>query len=258
MPSPFPGMDPYLESWIWADFHATLITATRAQINAKLPRRYLANTELYVWREGPSENERLLLGGPDIHAVEKSPAGTKGPPVATVVPPVTTILPGVERKQRYVRIVDESGRRIVTVIEILSPSNKTAHESGEAYRYKREEYIASGVNLVEIDLLRAGVRPPLGDPAPSIPDYYALVSRAWQRPQLDVWPFSVRDPLPHIPVPLDPEEPEVLLDMGAAFARAFEEGRYEEQVDYSKPPKPAFREPDATWARELLAARSNR
>lgn len=257
MPSPFPGMDPYLESWVWPDCHGTLITAIRAQLNTKLPRRYIANTELYAWREGQSENDRLLLGGPDVHAVDRGPTTSNGPLGATVVAPVTTILPGVERKQRYVRIVDESGRRIVTVIELLSPSNKTAHESGDAYRYKREEYIASGINLVEIDLLRSGVRPPLGDPAPSIPDYYVLVCRAWQRPKLDLWPFSIRDPLPQVPVPLDPEEPEILLNLRAAFDRSYDEARYDEQVDYTKPPKPPLREPDAKWALELLSARPN-
>jgi hypothetical protein len=257
MPSPFPGMDPYLESWIWADCHSTLIAALRAQLNAKLPRRYVANTELYVWREDPSRQERLILGGPDVYAAEQQGGPAEGTPAATIVAPVTTVLTGVERKQRYLRIVDSVGRRIVTVIELLSPSNKTAHDSGEAYRFKRDEYIASGVNLVEIDLLRSGVRPPLGDPAPPVIDYYLLVSRTSERPRLGIWPFSVRDPLPRIPVPLDPGEPEVLLDLRAALDRAYEEGRYAEQLDYTKSPAPPLREPDATWAREFLAARSN-
>ncbi len=175
--------------------------------------------------------------------------------LAVVPAPITTTLPGVERKQRYLRIVDAAERRIVTVVEILSPSNKTAHEKGEAYRFKREEYIATGVNLLEIDLLRSGVRPPLGDPAPPISDYYVLVSRAAEQPLLRIWPISVRDPLPPIPVPLDPGEPEPPLDLRAAMDRVYEEYRYGEQFDYSKPPAPPLREPDASWARDLLASR---
>jgi hypothetical protein len=162
------------------------------------------------------------------------------------------VLPGVERKQRYLRVVDSLERRIVTVLELLSPSNKTANESGEAYRYKRSEYIGSGVNLVEIDLLRSGFRPPLGDPAPPVSDYYVLVSRASERPRVGIWPISVRDPLPQVPLPLDPGEPEVMLDLRAALDRVYDEGRYGQQLVYAQPPTPPLREPDATWARELL------
>jgi hypothetical protein len=101
MPSPFPGMDPYLESWIWGDFHRTMITALRAQLNAKVPRRYVANTELYVWREDPTEQERLILGGPDVHVADQKPSEKSGTAVASARAPITTVLPGVERKQRY-------------------------------------------------------------------------------------------------------------------------------------------------------------
>lgn len=256
MPSPFPGMDPYLESWIWADFHSTLMAALRAQLNAKLPARYIANTELFVWREeSPPEPQRRVLAGPDVYVADQRPAAGAATAVAVAQAPVTTTLPGVERKQRYVRIVDSIERRIVTVVEVLSPSNKTAGVQGDAYRYKREEYIASGINLVEIDLLRSGIRPPLGDPSPPVGDYYILVSRAAERPNMGIWPVSVRDSLPPIPVPLDPDVPEPLVDVRAAMDRVYDEGRYTEQLDYTKPPTPALREPDASWARDLLASR---
>ena len=253
MSSPFPGMDPYLESWIWGDFHSNMISALGEQLNDKLPRRYIANTELYVWREEPPRGDRLLIGGPDIHVADQRPEASEGAAVSVVAAPVTTTLPGVEGKQRYLRIVDGAERRIVTVVEMLSPSNKGGHR--EAYRFKREEYIASGVNLFEIDLLRSGVRPPLGDPAPPVGDYYVLVSRAAERQLLRIWPVSIRDPLPPVPVPLDPGEPEILLDIRAAMDRVYDKGRYGEQLNYSKPPVPALREPDGSWARDLLASR---
>jgi hypothetical protein len=166
-----------------------------------------------------------------------------------------TVLPGIVRKQRYIEIFDKESRRVVTVIEILSPANKTTGENGLAYRMKREEYLASGVSLVEIDLLRSGQRPPLGEPVPVIPDYYILVHRGWEESRLGIWPVSVRDPLPPVPVPLDPDVPAVMLDLRACIDHVYDFGRFAEQIEYSQPPKPPLREPDAVWALELLAQR---
>jgi hypothetical protein len=243
-------MDPYIESWIWGDFHANAVVAIRGQLNPRLPKRYIASTELYVWRV--DDTERLLLGGPDVFVSDKVPTPT-GPAVATATAPIVTMLPGVVRKQRYVKIVDSEARRVVAVIELLSPSNKTSGEDGQAYRMKREEYIAGGVSLIEIDLLRSGHRPPLGNPAPPISDYYVLVHRGWEKDRMGIWPVSVRDPLPPIPVPLDPDVPDAVLNFRACLDEVYDVGRYAEQLDYAKPPTPPLREPDATWARELLA-----
>jgi Protein of unknown function (DUF4058) len=257
MPSPFPGMDPYIESWIWPDFHAAMISALRDQLNPLLPKRFIASSDLYVWREELSEEERRVLGGPDVQVVGKGPSSS-GAALATIPAPFTTLMRGgLERKQRYLRVIDHKERRIVTVIEILSPSNKTAHRTGEAYRFKREEYFTSGINLVEIDLLRMGIRPPLGDPPPPVNDYYVMVFRHWQQSQLSVWPFSMRDPLPPVPVPLDPDDREVVLNLRACLDRAYDFGRYPEQLDYTQPLKPPLREPDATWAHELLTRHAN-
>jgi Protein of unknown function (DUF4058) len=256
MPSPFPGMDPYIESWIWSSFHSNVIVAICDQLNPRLPKRYIASTELYVWRFDNSEEERLLLGGPDVHVADVQPAPA-GPAVATVAAPITTVLPGVVRKQRYVKITDPEERRVVAVIEVLSPSNKTTGEDGQAYRLKREEYIASGISLVEIDLLRSGLRPALGNPAPAISDYYFLVHRGWEKNRLGIWPISLRDPLPSVPIPLDPDVPDIMLDVRACIDHVYEFGRYGEQLNYTRPPKPPLREPDATWARQMLTARVN-
>ena len=250
MPTPFPGMDPYIESWIWGSFHSNLITAIYDRLNPRLPKRFIASTELFVWRVDSSE--RLLIGGPDVFVSDRDPVPGAGG-VATLAAPINTILPGVVRKQRYVKIIDTEERKVVTVVELLSPSNKTGSEDGQAYRLKREEYIASGISLVEIDLLRSGHRPPLGDPAPPISDYYLLVHRGWEESQMGIWPVSVRDGLPAVPIPLAEDVPEVILDLRACIDHVYDFGRYAEQLDYSKAPKPPLREPDATWARELLA-----
>ncbi len=254
MPTPFPGMDPYIESWIWGSFHSNLITAIYDRLNPRLPKRFIASTELFVWRVDNSE--RLLMGGPDVFVSDRDPVPGSGG-VATLAAPINTVLPGVVRKQRYVKIIDSEERRVVAVIEILSPSNKTGGEDGQMYRLKREEYLASGISLVEIDLLRAGQRPPLGDPAPPISDYYVLVHRGWERSRIGIWPVSVRETLPLMPIPLDPDVAELMIDLRACIDHVYDFGRYAEQLDYSKPPKPPLREPDATWARDLLASRTN-
>jgi Protein of unknown function (DUF4058) len=258
MPSPFPGMDPYAEGWIWGDFHLSFVTALRAQLNARLPKRYVANAELYIWREDPADKDRMSVVGPDSYVADRGGNRSSESPVAvaTLTPPVTTVLTRRETKHRYLRIVESQDRRVVTVIEVLSPSNKTASSMGDADRLKRDEYIAGGLNLVEIDLLRAGIRPPLGDPSPPVTDYYVLVNRASDRPRLGIWPFSVRETLPQVPVPIDDGVPDLILELRPALDRVYDEGRYADQLDYSVPPPIPLREPDATWARELLSHRT--
>jgi Protein of unknown function (DUF4058) len=253
VPSPFPGMDPYLESWIFGSFHSSVIAAIYDRLNPGLPKRFIASTELYVWRVDSAE--KLLLGAPDVFVSDRD-AIPAGGGLATIAAPINTVLPGVTRKQRYIKIVDSEERRVVTVIEVLRPSNKIGSDDGQAYRLKREEYIASGISLVEIDLLRSGQRPPLGDPAPPISDYYILVHRGWEKDRMGIWPLSVRDSLPIVPIPLDPDVPDAMLDLRPCIDHVYEHGRYAEQFDYAKPPKPPLREPDATWARELLAQRT--
>jgi hypothetical protein len=144
---------------------------------------------------------------------------------------------------------------VVTAIELHSPSNKSPGPDRDAYLAKREEYLATGTNLVEIDLLRAGSRPPLGDNPPNAP-YYVLVCRAWEFPEVGFWTIGLRDLLPEIPVPLAEDEPDVPLAIRPCVDNCYEGGRYALKIDYGEPPDPPLSESDAKWARELLASRS--
>jgi hypothetical protein len=170
-------------------------------------------------------------------------------------PTVVTLEAVRSEGKRYLRIVDRQNRRVVTIIELLSPSNKDAGQERENYLTRRNEFFANGVNVVEIDLLRAGRRLPLGDPPPAPSDYLYFVSRAADYPSAGVWPFSLRDPLPDVPVPLAEEDGYVLLPLKPSLERAYDEGPFGEDMDYTQPPVPPLRGPDAAWARELLAAR---
>jgi hypothetical protein len=119
--------------------------------------------------------------------------------------------------------VDKSNNRVITAIEILSPSNKTDGADRDAYLAKRDEYFLAQINLVEIDLLRSGLRPPLGEQTPEQFAYYLMVCRNTQFPKAGFWSFGIRDTLPEVPVPLKPEDPDCPLDLRACLDRGYEE-----------------------------------
>jgi hypothetical protein len=231
-----------------------MIAAMRALLNEKLPPRYGAFGDRYVWLHEPDAATRVRLGKPDVFIVDRKdlPSAT----VAKMLPPLIVTLPVIRRQgTRYLKIIDRHSRHIVTVIELLSPSNKDPGEDREAYINKRNDYLASGTNLVEIDLLRSGPRMPVGEPEPPPADYFVFVCPANDLPKAGIWSFSVRDPLPDIPVPLNPGETPIVLALRACLDRAYDEGRYTLEIDYAKPPSPPLAEPDATWAHELLSGR---
>src|SRR5207248_9608925 len=135
----------------------------------------------------------------------KQTAGANGG-VATLTAPTTTLLPAVRREgNKYLKIKEARSDRLITVIEFLSPANKTPGADRDAFLAKRNEYLATKTNIVEIDLHRTGRRMPMGEPAPPTADYYVFVCRAADFPKTGIWPFSVRHPLPEIPIPLKPE-----------------------------------------------------
>jgi uncharacterized protein DUF4058 len=251
MPSPFPGMDPYIEGWIWGDFHARMAAAICEQLNSNLPDSYVASTDSFVRRVDPSSVEQVVLGKPDVFFSSRQ-AKVSGRAATTLPAPRISVLPGVVAKQRYVKVLDSHARRVVSVIELLSPSNKTPGKDRDAYLYKRDEYIGAGINLVEIDLLRNGYRPPVGDPGPPDSDYAIIVQRGGERGQFSVWPFSVRNPRPSVIVPLDPGVEDAMLDIKVCLDHVYDSGRYQSQLDYDNPPDKPLQEADAARAREIL------
>ena len=255
MPSPFPGMDPYIESsGGWGDFHTCLIAAIRGKLNAILPRRYRARVDVFVFIHVPARPSRKRRRvEPDAYVVNKG----KGPGSAAVAvfsPPSATItLPAVRKKHKSVLVIDTRKDRVVTAIEILSPSNKG--EDRPAYLSKRAEYLGSGVNVVEVDLLRGGRRLPLGSPPTAVGDYYIMVSRSWELPRANLWSLTVRNPLPQVPIPLAEDQPDVHLPLRACIDRAYDEGSYDTELDNDEPVTPRLNKQDAAWARKLLAER---
>ncbi|MCI0359964.1 MAG: DUF4058 family protein [Planctomycetaceae bacterium] len=257
MKSPFPGMDPYLEEPnLWQDVHLSLVIAMRAQLNARLPPNYVARADKYVWIHEPDATARTRVR-PDAYIVKHSDNPASQAPAA-VAAPTTVVLPAARREgNKYLKILDAKSRRLVTVIELLSPANKKPGPDRDDYLTKRIDYLTAGVNLVEIDLLRAGERIPIGEPPTQGFDYYALVCRAQEMPKAGVWPFTVRDPMPGIAVPLLPTDSDVPLELRPCLDVAYEQGEYHIDIDYSMPPIPPLSEPDVQWARGLLEKAAN-
>jgi hypothetical protein len=259
MPAPFPGMDPYLEAAeLWEDVHANLATELRAQLQPQIVPRYVAVLTPYVTYEdivigevSAVKPDVAVLGRPEVGAGAGAPAGIMAPLIG-----VSTLAePEVPAKAQRIEVRTVGSESLVTVIEILSPANKRiGTESFEAYQRKRRDLLRSPAHLLEIDLLRRGLRWPLDTELPPAP-YFAFLSRAGQRPTVEIWPASSRAPLPRIPVPLREPDPDVSIDLGAALARVYELGAYALRVNYRRdPPPPAPVAEDAKWADALLRA----
>jgi hypothetical protein len=263
MPSPFPGMDPYLEAQpFWGDFHTAMIMAMKVALKKRVPAGYTVWSDVHVWIHEPDAKTRLAPVKPDAFVVVNQRSATGARPGTraagrTLAAPATTLLPAIRKTgHRYLKIKETKTDRVITVIELLSPTNKKRGEDRDDYLTKRNLYFAEGINLVELDFLRGGTRMPIGRPAPPPADYFALVCRGPEFPKIGVWPISVRDPLPDVPVPLEPEDEAVMLPLQACFESAYEAGPYDSAVDYAKPPRPPLSAPDAAWARTRIAAAS--
>ena len=156
----------------------------------------------------------------------------------------------------FVQIVDTaSGNRVVTVIEILSPTNKRAGDAQEDYRRKQRELRQGGVSLVEIDLLRSGRRvlqiPEFEIPPERRTAYAACAHRGDEPDRFDDFGFPLRERLPGICIPLRAADPDAVLDLQALVDQAYADGAYDD-LDYSKPPIPPLSPKDAAWAKQRV------
>ena len=271
---PFPGMNPYLEAPdIWPDFQDALAAAIRASLNASLPAPYYARLqkrpELGIALEAGIPHHII----PDVSVLRyPQPEGpTSGAGAAVLDLPRTEVTVGVDVRvhtdpfqHRFVEIRDaERGHKLVTLIEIVSPSNKRPGPDRRAYETKQQEVLDSDVSLIELDLLRDGRRLlPYPDLVAAVetlaPDYLVLLNRSALRQgnwmDYTLYPTRLREPLPCIPVPLAEQDPDVLLDLQVAANRVYQEGPYVRAIDYSGDPELPLKEADAAWADELLRA----
>jgi hypothetical protein len=208
MPSPFPGMDPYLEGDLWTSFHILFAVEIARQLVPRLRPRY--------W------------------ACIQEPAETLPVP------------------HHWVEIWRLPDRKVVTIIEFLTPANK-AGLARERYLKRRRKILTSATNLIEVDLLRQGSRVPTESPLPPA-EYYVFRSKAANRPMLEVWPCSLREPVPTIPVPLFEGDPDVALELQPAFTNVYDGSALPAVIDYRDSPDTPLPPDQELWADGVLRA----
>ena len=252
MPSPFPGMDPYLESpKYWSDFHVRFIAHWAEALNRVMPEHYVARAEERIQLIGDEES----LTRPDISVMRSGPLPLRAAENQVVQVAVLEREPVIlpvdileEEVVHYIRILRHPGRTLVAVLELLSPSNKVDPGRSE-YLAHRNQMLRQSVHLVELDLLVGGRRLPARSPLP-LGDYYAFVARAERRPHVEAYAWSVRERLPVIRIPLSGPDPDVLLDIQPVFNQVYDNGRCRADIDYRQPLKASLSESDLAWTRE--------
>lgn len=256
MPSPFPGMDPFLEGQEWEDFHTRFNTAIADAMSPRIEPAYVIRIERRVYVEGPGEEyEHWRRADATIVTTEfAEPIASAGASATTLAPFECMVPMPEQRRETYLIIRDRETMQVVTVIETLSPANKRTGDGRREYLQKREEVLSSQAHFVELDLLLGGERMPMRSPLPP-GDFYAIISREYRRPRAAVYAWTLRDRLPEISIPLRKEHDDVMLDLQAAFDTVYARARYDLSLNYKAelypPPQPAI----AEWIRVQSSAR---
>jgi len=260
-------MDPYIESrGLWGDFHTKLIGDLERTLAAALPERYFVST---------GERSYIVLVGEDgkvahpflpdvgIRSSEPVPVGGQSATATAVAEPQTASTPVQMQafvdehfRENFIEIYEaEPEERLVTCIEVLSPSNKRPNTEGwDIYQRKRNTLLLGAANFVEIDLLRGGQRMPMLSRWPNSP-YYILMCRRRRAPYCTAWPAYFRERLPVVTVPLDDPDPDIKLDLQPMVEAIYERSRYSRRIDYSRALNPPCAAEESAWLADQLRTR---
>ncbi len=248
MPSPFPGMNPYLET-IWHDFHERYIPAAAAFLTPQVRPKYFVTIDDNLYLHELTTSDEFRLGRPDLAVVRGERVAPGGSTSAILEAPAHVLLPESDIEHlSYLKIVDRQSRDVVTVIELLSPANKNAGANRLQYLAKRAAILESDAHFIEIDLLLSGLPAPVGGRPECL--YSVLVSRVESRPSAEFWPFGLRDRMPTIPVPLGRDEKDAVLDLRAVLDRVYDESAYEDYLYFGEH-QLRLSADDVRWARSI-------
>ena len=254
MPSPLPGMDPYLEHpRSWPNFHHRLITAIAVSLGPQVRPKYRVVVEEAIYQtEG---QDSLLVGIPDVTIAKASDRPVQTQAAVASAQPILVDLPMPEViRQGYLEVQDVATSEVVTVVEVLSPTNKRPGEGRRTYEAKRQTVLASATNLVEIDLLRQW--PPVVQLPDAVKTHYRiLVSDSATRPRASLYAFNLPQPIPAFPLPLREGDAEPVLAMQTLLGQIYDESGYDLVIDYGQEPVPPLPEADMAWLMEWRAAR---
>ena len=257
--NPFPGMNPWLET-AWPGVHALLIALLALKVSPMLPDDLTARPEEGV-NISSADSETPDLVRADVAIVESwqqgippswNPSADSALEARAAVAEIVRIPPMTER---WIEIRDAT-KRLITVIEIISPSNRIG-TGYDDYRAKQRLLLASPINFVEIDLILGGS--PLFDGSiSSLPHlaetHYAITVKRLDRPSYrEIYRPLLRQPLPVIRIPLRPGEKDLFIDLQPLINQVYEAGRYD-RLDYTHfhhLPIPAA---DQAWLQDCLAS----
>ena len=251
MPSPFPGMNPFIEQpELWSEFHSRMIVAIADALDNLLSRNYRVAVEKRIYLS--QDDEQVLIGIPDIAVTSSKnlPKDSSASAVA-VAEPQTVELPQVEEVQeRYLEIREGTTGIVITTLELLSPKNKRAGTGRDAYLQKRQQILSSQTNLVEIDLLRGGRPLPMKGSRDS--DYRVLVSRSCDRPQAQLYGFNLGQEIPTFEVPLQKGSSEPLLQLQPLMHQVYDRARFELAINYTQVLSPQLNSTEKSWILECV------
>lgn len=263
MPSPFPGMDPYLEGEEWHDVHQRLATEISDYLAPQIRPHYMVRLAVAIVSDLPHAQEIEVMY-PDVEILRRKRTSDPSPPpgggVAVMAPTITTPvimpLPVLKARLVTVEIRETETHRLVTSIELLSPVNKRKPGLTK-FLEKRARLQEAGVHLVDIDLIRRGKRPvtppSFTETHPLAKAHYSVMLTRAKANQIELWPIRVQEQLPTIAIPLRTGDPDVPLDLGAVFTAIYDKAGYDLSLDYSQPPPlPAFDDVTQNWVSELL------
>jgi len=221
MGSPFPGMDPYLESdKLWSSFQHHFVNCLYQILLPGLVDRYKARVHQrsYV-------SEQALF----------------------------TSVVREEQHEEYIEIRQRKEAKLVTLVEVVSPANKTTPAGRQAYLDKRREGRTLSANLVEIDLVLQG-QPLLDYSRDGLPDwdYAVTVTRAHQPERYEIYTATLQKRLPRFRLPLAPDDRDTVLDLHTAFTRCYDQGGFASKIDYCRNPSTTLSDEDRQWLDELL------
>ena len=256
--NPFPGMNPYLESArLWPGVHNLIIAEMHHYLRRRVPFRYFVIMEerAGIGIHPPPEPAYRYIkpdlgttdvgGRPGLAAAAVARPETDGDAVAVLVPFRETV------SEWYITISDRNSDELVTILEVLSPSNKRSGEGRIQYEDKRNSIFESSTHLVEVDLVRQGQPMPAQGYDGDAP-YRHLVSRGPTRPAAALYPFGLQSPIPDVAVPLLAGDAEPKIPLNELLHNLYRDDYYANYVDYGADPEGSLSDDDRAWLDRML------